>query len=76
MENLKVQAKINELKTQSTAGGEKGVKFKTDGTPSATITGGAHSVNFGDKTGYTGEHITTILRQVFRCSRLRILINY
>ncbi len=30
----------------------KGVKFKTDGTSSATITGGAHSVNFGDKTGY------------------------
>nr|WP_314495167.1 hypothetical protein [uncultured Chryseobacterium sp.] len=54
--NPQVQAKINELKTQSTAGGEKGVKFKTDGTPSATITGGAHSVNFGDKTGYAGAY--------------------
>ncbi len=36
-----VQAKINELKTQSTAGGEKGVMFKADGTPSATISGGS-----------------------------------
>ncbi len=51
-----VQAKINELKAQSTAGGEKGVKFKADGTPSATIPGGAHSVNFGDKTGYAGAY--------------------
>lgn len=52
--NSQVQAKISELKTQSTLGGEKGVKFKTDGTPSSTISGGAHSVNFGDKTGYAG----------------------
>lgn len=49
-----VQPKIDELKAQSTVGGEKGVKFKADGTPSPTITGGAHSVNFGDKTGYAG----------------------
>ncbi|MDH6250982.1 hypothetical protein M2347_000709 [Chryseobacterium sp. H1D6B] len=49
-----VQPKIDELKAQSTVGGEKGVKFKPDGTPSPTITGGAHSVNFGDKTGYAG----------------------
>ncbi|SDR07077.1 hypothetical protein SAMN05421664_3395 [Chryseobacterium soldanellicola] len=49
-----VQPKIKELKDQSTQGGEKGVKFKIDGTPSPTITGGAHSVNLGDKTGYTG----------------------
>ena len=49
-----VQPKIDELKAQSTVGGEKGVKFKPDGTPSPTITGGAHSVNFGDKTGYQG----------------------
>ncbi|WP_370897903.1 hypothetical protein [Chryseobacterium gossypii] len=49
-----VQPKIDELKAQSTLGGEKGVKFKIDGTPSPTISGGAHSVNFGDKTGYAG----------------------
>ncbi|THV56792.1 hypothetical protein [Chryseobacterium candidae] len=49
-----VQAKITELKNQSTLGGEKGVKFKVDGTPSETISGGAHNVNFGDKTGYAG----------------------
>ncbi len=48
------QSKINELKQQSTLGGEKGVKFMLDGTPSPTITGGKHSVNFGDKTGYAG----------------------
>ncbi len=30
--------------------------FKADGTPSATIPGGAHSVNFGDKTGYAGAY--------------------
>jgi hypothetical protein len=58
MKNLlaktEVQEKITELKKQSTAGGEKGVKFKVDGTPSETISGGAHSVNFGDKTGYAG----------------------
>lgn len=52
--NPKMQAGLQELKTQSTQGGEKGIKFKADGTPSATITGNAHSVNFGDKTGYTG----------------------
>ncbi|WP_123983937.1 hypothetical protein [Chryseobacterium sp. G0201] len=52
--NTDVQAKITELKNQSTLGGEKGVKFKVDGTPSSTISGGAHSVNFGDKTGYAG----------------------
>lgn len=49
-----VKAKINELKTQSTQGGEIGVKFKANGTPSATITGEGHSVNLGDKTGYQG----------------------
>jgi len=52
--NTDVQAKITELKNQSTLGGEKGVKFKLDGTPSETIIGGTHSVNFGDKTGYAG----------------------
>lgn len=49
-----VQPKIEELKQQSTLAGEKGVKFMLDGTPSPTITGGTHSVNFGDKTGYAG----------------------
>lgn len=52
--NTTVKAKIDELKAQSTLGGEKGVKLKVDGTPSETINGGAHSVNFGDKTGYAG----------------------
>ncbi len=52
--NPKMQAGLQELKTQSTQGGEKGIKFKADGTPSATIIGGKHSVNLGDKTGYTG----------------------
>lgn len=56
LENQEVLAKIQELKTQSTQGGEIGVKFKADGTASATITGTAHSVNFGDKTGYTGAY--------------------
>lgn len=50
--NTTVKAKIDELKAQSTLGGEKGVKLKVDGTPSEIISGGAHSVNFGDKTGY------------------------
>lgn len=54
LENPQITTKIDELKTQSTLGGEKGVKFKKNGTPSETITGGAHSVNFGDKTGYAG----------------------
>lgn len=54
LENTDVKAKITELKIQSTLGGEKGVKFEANGTPSATISGGAHSVNFGDKTGYVG----------------------
>lgn len=60
LQNPEVQAKITELKNQSQLpstdpnGGEKGVKFKADGTSSATIIGTKHSVNFGDKTGYTG----------------------
>ncbi len=58
--NPKMTAGLNELKDQSILPksndnyGEKGIKFKADGTPSATIPGQAHSVNFGDKTGYTG----------------------
>ncbi|KFF16166.1 hypothetical protein IW22_22980 [Chryseobacterium sp. JM1] len=45
---------IDNLKTKSTQGGEDGYKIKADGTPSNVIHGGAHSVNFGDKTGYSG----------------------
>ncbi|MCJ7933131.1 MAG: hypothetical protein MUW56_05715 [Chryseobacterium sp.] len=52
--NPKSKPVIDSLKQQSTLGGEKGAKFKTDGTPSGIIHGGAHSVNFGDKTGYAG----------------------
>ncbi|WP_267406873.1 MULTISPECIES: hypothetical protein [unclassified Chryseobacterium] len=58
--NPKMAAGLKELKDQSLLPktnanyGEKGIKFKADGTPSATITGQDHSVNFGDKTGYTG----------------------
>ena len=58
--NPKMQAGFNELKNQSQLPeddpnyGERGIKFKTDGTPSATIIGEDHSVNFGDKTGYAG----------------------
>ncbi|ASK31599.1 hypothetical protein CEY12_16415 [Chryseobacterium sp. T16E-39] len=54
LENPNIKAKITELKAQSTQGGEKGVMFKADGTPSATIPGGDHNVGFGDKTGYQG----------------------
>jgi len=49
-----VQPKLDELIEQAPKGGEIGVKFKPDGTPSPTIYGRAHSVNFGDKTGYAG----------------------
>ncbi|WP_370896927.1 hypothetical protein [Chryseobacterium gossypii] len=49
-----VLPKIKELKDQAPKGGEIGVKFKADGTPSPTIIGGKHSVDFGDKTGYAG----------------------
>lgn len=45
---------IDALKEKSTKGGEDGYKIKADGTPSNVIHGGAHSVNFGDKTGYAG----------------------
>ncbi|WP_294234713.1 hypothetical protein [uncultured Chryseobacterium sp.] len=60
LNNPKMQPGLQELKNQSTIPktdpnyGEKGIKFKADGTPSATINGSAHSVNFGDKTGYQG----------------------
>ncbi|MFP7657627.1 hypothetical protein [Chryseobacterium proteolyticum] len=49
-----VLEKINELRKQAPKGGELGVMFKADGTPSATITGETHSVNFRNKTGYVG----------------------
>ncbi|KFF19267.1 hypothetical protein [Chryseobacterium sp. JM1] len=45
---------IDDLKTKSTQGGEDGYKIKADGTPSNVIHGSAHSVKFGDKTGYAG----------------------
>ncbi|ASK31091.1 hypothetical protein CEY12_13675 [Chryseobacterium sp. T16E-39] len=54
LENPNIKSKIAELKTQSTQGGEKGVMFKADGTPSATKLGGDHNVDFGNKTGYQG----------------------
>lgn len=54
MNNPKMQPGLQELKNQSALGGEKGIKFKADGTPSAIISGGSHSVNLGDKTGYQG----------------------
>ncbi|WP_131701438.1 hypothetical protein [Chryseobacterium sp. FH2] len=54
LEKTQVQAKIKELKEQAPKGGEKGVKFKADGTPSETLNGGKHSVDLGDKTGYQG----------------------
>ena len=50
-----VQSAITNLKSNAVNGtGEKGVMFKADGTPSAMIQGGDHSVNFGDKSGYQG----------------------
>ena len=52
--NPKSKPAIDDLKTKSTQGGESGYKFKADGTPSNIITGDAHSVNLGDKTGYQG----------------------
>ncbi|MGU3376184.1 hypothetical protein [Chryseobacterium sp. M5A1_1a] len=54
--NSKSKPAIDSLKKQSTLGGEKGAKFKPDGTSSEIITGAAHSVDFGDKTGYTGAY--------------------
>ncbi|WP_312766935.1 hypothetical protein [Epilithonimonas sp.] len=55
LQNANIQASITQLKNTAVNGsGEVGFKSKKDGTPSAIITGGAHSVNFGDKTGYAG----------------------
>ncbi|WP_234111074.1 hypothetical protein [Chryseobacterium sp. R2A-55] len=54
LENPKTKPAISFLKANSSAGREKGVMFKADGTPSAIIQGGEHSVNFGDKSGYQG----------------------
>ncbi|MCS4303755.1 hypothetical protein [Chryseobacterium sp. BIGb0232] len=54
IENPLTMKAINALKTKSTKGGENGYKIKIDGTPSNEIPGNAHSVNFGDKTGYAG----------------------
>lgn len=58
--NPKTKPAIDNMKNQSVLppsdpnSGEIGYKFQADGTPSAKIIGGAHSVNFGDKTGYAG----------------------
>jgi len=53
--NTDMQASITALKTNSTSGtGEMGFKATKAGAPSPMIPGLAHSVNFGDKTGYAG----------------------
>lgn len=52
--NSKTKPAIDALKVKSPLGGEDGYKIKADGTPSGVIHGAAHSVNFGDKTGYAG----------------------
>jgi hypothetical protein len=58
--NPQVQAKIDEMKTQSTLPdsdpnkGETGYKFNADGTPSPKIIGGAHEVSLGSTAGYQG----------------------
>ncbi|WP_294277009.1 hypothetical protein [uncultured Chryseobacterium sp.] len=52
--NPQVKASIDDLKTKSTGTLENAYKFKADGTPSNLIVGNAHTVNFGDKTGYQG----------------------
>ncbi|MCL8537062.1 hypothetical protein [Chryseobacterium gallinarum] len=53
--NPKIKPAIDSLKKQSKKGGEIGYKFKPDGTPSGKLDDGkAHSINFGDKTGYVG----------------------
>ena len=55
MANTNMQASITQLKTNATSGsGEMGFKATKSGTPSPMIPGSAHSVNFGDKTGYAG----------------------
>ncbi|MFN1216090.1 hypothetical protein ACKW6Q_03800 [Chryseobacterium kwangjuense] len=51
----KMKPALDSLKKQSKKGGEIGYKFKLDGTPSEKLDDGkAHSINFGDKTGYAG----------------------
>lgn len=54
--NSKSKPSLDALKDQTSKKGELGVKFKKDGTPSELIPGEAHSVNFGDKTGYAGAY--------------------
>ena len=55
MANTNIQASIAQPKTNATSGsGEMGFKVNKIGTPSPMIPGLAHSVNFGDKTGYAG----------------------
>jgi len=53
--NTNMQASITQLKDNATSGtGEMGFKATKAGVPSPMIPGLAHSVNFGDKTGYAG----------------------
>ncbi|GEN70864.1 hypothetical protein CLA01_09360 [Chryseobacterium lathyri] len=58
--NPKTKTAIDDMKNQAVLpasdpnSGEIGYKFQADGTPSTKIIGGAHNVNFGDKTGYAG----------------------
>ena len=55
MANTSMQTSITALKTNATSGtGEMGFKATKSGMPSPMIPGLAHSVNFGDKTGYAG----------------------
>ncbi len=55
LDNTNMQTFINNLKNNAITGtGEQGFKATKTGTPSSIIQGGAHSVNFGDKTGYAG----------------------
>lgn len=55
MANQNMQTSITQLKTNATSGsGEQGFKASKTGEPSPIIQGGAHNVDFGDKTGYAG----------------------
>lgn len=49
-----VQAKIQELKNQSTQGGEKAFMVKPDGSTSSIIPGNEHSTHLGNTSGYVG----------------------
>lgn len=75
--NPEVQAKIDDLKTKSTGTLENAYKFKADGTPSNLIVGNAHSVNFGDKTGYQGGyHNHTTGTEIFSPADIEQLLQF